>query len=108
MRCVLVIPSWIPEDIFPSKLASSQLNYWQPLGTLYVASSLTKAGHEVRFLNGAFMSHQAILDEIAAFRPGFVGVYSTTFGWTGARRTTAQAPPRAAGRRVFCRGPSGA
>ncbi len=94
MRCVLVIPSWIPEDIFPSKLASSQLNYWQPLGTLYVASSLTKAGHEVRFLNGAFMSHQAILDEIAAFRPGFVGVYSTTFGWTGARRTTADLKAR--------------
>lgn len=89
MRCALVIPSWIPEDIFPPKLAGSQLNYWQPLGTLYVASSLARAGHEVRFLNGAFMSHRALLDEIAAFSPRFVGVYSTTFGWAGARRTAA-------------------
>jgi radical SAM superfamily enzyme YgiQ (UPF0313 family) len=89
MRCVLVIPSWVPEDIFPAKLAGSQLNYWQPLGTLYVASSLTKAGHEVRFLNGAFMTHQAILDEVAAFRPQFAGIYSTTFGWTRAQRTAA-------------------
>ncbi len=89
MRCVLVIPSWVPEDIFPAKLAGSQLNYWQPLGTLYVASSLMRAGHEVRFLNGAFMSHQAILDEVKALRPGFAGIYSTTFGWAGARRTAA-------------------
>lgn len=69
MRCALVIPSWAPEDIFPSRTAGSQLNYWQPLGTLYVASSLMQAGHEVRFLDGAFLSHQAILDELAGFRP---------------------------------------
>ncbi len=89
MRCVLVIPSWAPEDIFPSKTAGAQLNYWQPLGTLYVASSLMQAGHEVRFLNGAFLSHEAILDEVAAFRPHFAGIYSTTFGWQGAERTAA-------------------
>ncbi len=94
MRCLLVIPSWVPEDIFPAKLAGSQLNYWQPLGTLYVASSLMRAGHEVRFLNGAFMTHQEILDEVAKFRPGFAGVYSTTFGWAGARRTAADLKAR--------------
>lgn len=89
MRCALVIPSWRPEDIFPARTVGSQQNYWQPLGTLYVASSLERAGHEVRFLNGAFLSHQALVDQVAAFRPRLVGIYSTTFGWPGAERTAA-------------------
>ena len=42
MRCALIIPAWVPEDIFSSKTASSQINYWQPLGTLYVAAVLQK------------------------------------------------------------------
>ena len=81
MKCALVIPSWVPEEIFSSKTAGSQINYWQPLGTLYVASSLLKAGHDVRFLNGAFISHEKILHEITNFNPDVVGIYSTTFGW---------------------------
>ncbi|PKL52019.1 MAG: B12-binding domain-containing radical SAM protein [Nitrospira bacterium HGW-Nitrospira-1] len=87
MRCALVIPSWVPEDIFSSKTAGSQINYWQPLGTLYVAAVLQKAGHEVRFFNGAFMSHKQILAEIKQFDPGFIGIYSTTFGWKKAKKT---------------------
>jgi anaerobic magnesium-protoporphyrin IX monomethyl ester cyclase len=87
MRCALIIPSWIPEEIFPAKTASSQINYWQPLGTLYVAASLMKAGHEVRFLNGAFLSHREILDNVIDFGPDLVGIYSTTFGWKKAIRT---------------------
>ena len=81
MKCALVIPSWIPEDIFSSKTAGSQINYWQPLGTLYVASSLMKAGHEVIFLNGAFMTHSRILKELIEFSPDVAGIYSTAFGW---------------------------
>ncbi len=87
MRCALIIPSWVPEDIFSSKTAGSQINYWQPIGTLYVASSLLKAGHDVKFLNGAFMAHSEILDNVSAYKPDFVGVYSTTFGWNRAIRT---------------------
>ena len=59
MRCALIIPAWVPGDIFPPKTAGSQLNYWQPLGTLYVASSLARAGHEVRFLDGAFFAKKS-------------------------------------------------
>jgi radical SAM superfamily enzyme YgiQ (UPF0313 family) len=94
MRCVLIIPAWIPGDIFPSRTAGSQLNYWQPLGTLSVASSLVQAGHEVRFLNGAFLSHEAILAEVAAFQPHWVGIYATTFGWPKARKTAADVRER--------------
>ena len=94
MRCALVIPSWAPEDLFPAKTAGSQLNYWQPLGTLYVAASLQRAGHEVRFLDGAFLSRQAILDQLSAFRPEWVGIYATAFGWPRAERTAADVTER--------------
>jgi radical SAM superfamily enzyme YgiQ (UPF0313 family) len=90
MKCALVIPSWVPEDIFSTKTAASQINYWQPLGTLYVASSLMKAGHEVRFLNGAFMTHEEILHQIGQYEPEFIGIYSTAFGWKKAMHTAAE------------------
>lgn len=81
MKCALVIPAWIPEEIFPAKTVSSQVNYWQPLGTLYVAACLLKAGHEVSFLNGAFLTHGRILRRLLQFKPDVVGIYSTAFGW---------------------------
>jgi radical SAM superfamily enzyme YgiQ (UPF0313 family) len=87
MKCALIIPSWVPEEIFSSKTASSQINYWQPLGTLYVAAVLQRAGHEVIFINGAFMTHEQILADLENFSPRFIGIYSTTFGWTKAKKT---------------------
>ncbi|MEK7683224.1 MAG: radical SAM protein, partial [Nitrospirota bacterium] len=70
-----------------SKTASSQINYWQPLGTLYVAAVLQKEGHEVKFFNGAFMTHEEILGGVRKFMPEFIGIYSTTFGWEKAKKT---------------------
>ena len=87
MKCVLIHPAWSPAEIFPAKTASSQINYWQPLGTLYVGSAMLEAGHEVEFLNGAFMSHEAIMARVAEIRPEFAGLYSTTFGFPKAVRT---------------------
>ncbi|MDX1777123.1 MAG: radical SAM protein [Desulfobulbales bacterium] len=89
MKCALIIPAWAPEDIFSSKTAGSQINYWQPLGTLYVAAALQQAGHEVRFYNGAFMTHDEIIEQIKEYQPGFAGLYSTAFGWEKARKTAA-------------------
>jgi radical SAM superfamily enzyme YgiQ (UPF0313 family) len=90
MKCALVIPSWEPEEIFSSRTAGSQINYWQPLGTLYVASSLLKAGHEVKFLNGAFMKHAEIMDALLDYKPDMTGIYSTAFGWNKARFTASE------------------
>ncbi|GAB4333671.1 MAG: radical SAM protein [Desulfobulbaceae bacterium] len=86
MKCALIIPAWEPEEIFPSRTAASQINYWQPLGTLYVASALREAGHEVCFLNGAFLSHEEILRTVTADPPEVIGLYSTTFGWPKAQQ----------------------
>jgi len=90
MKCALIIPAWAPEEIFSSKVAGSQINYWQPIGTLYVAASIMKAGHEVRFLNGAFMTHTDIIKEVSEFKPDIVGIYSTTFGWKKAVFTASE------------------
>ncbi|MBZ0157994.1 MAG: B12-binding domain-containing radical SAM protein [Alphaproteobacteria bacterium] len=89
MRCALIIPAWTPEDIFSSKTSSSQINYWQPLGTLYVAAVLRRAGHEVVFLNGAFMTRESILSATREFMPDVIGLYSTTFGWNRAKEAAA-------------------
>lgn len=87
MKCALIIPSWLPEELFPSKTAGFQINYWQPLGTLYVAACLQQAGHEVKFYNGAFMTEAELKRELSQFAPAFVGIYSTTFGWNKAVAT---------------------
>jgi len=87
MKCALIIPAWTPQELFPASTAGSQINYWQPLGTLYIAACLQRAGHEVRFYNGAFESHHAILQQLKHYRPAFVGLYATTFGWHKALNT---------------------
>jgi anaerobic magnesium-protoporphyrin IX monomethyl ester cyclase len=87
MKCAFIIPAWRPTEIFSSKTASSQINYWQPVGSLSVAAVLRGAGHEVIFLNGAFMTHEEILRDIENFSPEFIGIYSTTFGWEKAKKT---------------------
>ncbi len=87
MKCALIIPAWAPEDIFSSKTAGSQINYWQPLGTLYVAAALQKAGHEVSFYNGAFMTHDGIMAQVKEHQPEVIGLYSTAFGWDRAKKT---------------------
>jgi anaerobic magnesium-protoporphyrin IX monomethyl ester cyclase len=89
MKCALIIPAWLPEDIFSQKTAGSQINYWQPLGTLYVAAAMRQAGHDVRFYNGAFMTHEEIVAAVTSYEPEVVGLYSTTFGWHRARKTAA-------------------
>jgi len=87
MKCALIIPAWEPEEIFPTGTAASQINYWQPLGTLWVAAALQQAGHEVEFFNGAFLSHTEIFQAVTRLSPDFIGLYSTTFGWPKAKKT---------------------
>jgi radical SAM superfamily enzyme YgiQ (UPF0313 family) len=86
MKCALVIPAWVPEEIFSSRTAASQINYWQPLGTLYVAAALREAGHEVAVFNGAFLSREEILKRLREFGPDLAGLYATAFGWKKAVR----------------------
>ncbi len=85
MKCALIFPAWTPQELFPRETAGSQINYWQPLGVLYIAAMLLKTGHEVRFFNGAFLRHEEIMRRVADFNPGFAAIYSVTFGWYKAK-----------------------
>jgi hypothetical protein len=87
MRCALVIPSG-PEDIFSSKTASSQINYWQPLGTLYVAAVLQQAGMKSDFQRRLPFARRGP-SPVNQFCSAFIGIYSTTFGWKKAKKTAA-------------------
>jgi radical SAM superfamily enzyme YgiQ (UPF0313 family) len=105
MKCALVVPAWRPEEIFSSRTAGSQINYWQPLGTLYVAASLREAGHDVKFLNGAFLSHEDIMAGLRSFGPEAVGLYSTAFGWDKAIHAAGAIKSSLPGAFVFSGGP---
>jgi radical SAM superfamily enzyme YgiQ (UPF0313 family) len=87
VKCALIIPAWAPQELFPRETAGSQVNYWQPLGMLYIAAALRQAGHEVRFFNGAFLAQEEILQRVGEFDPRFAGIYATTFGWNKAMQT---------------------
>ncbi len=104
MKCALIIPAWVPEEIFSSKTAGSQINYWQPVGTLMVAAVLQRAGHFVKFINGAFLTHDQLLREVEQFSPDFVGIYATTFGWNKARKTAADLRKRIGNHCFICAG----
>jgi radical SAM superfamily enzyme YgiQ (UPF0313 family) len=103
MKCVLIMPAWTPDEIFSSRTVSSQLNYWQPLGPLYVGASLLEAGHDVTFLDGALLDLQEIVRRVRDLRPDFAGIYSTTFGWPAAVET-AEAVKSVAGDIFTCVG----
>ena len=89
MRIALLMPSWLPEDIFPTKTARSQVNYWQPLGVLYVAASLLEDGHDVRFFDGSFLGHDELMKRVRGYKPEMVGIYSNTPLWKKAKKTAA-------------------
>ncbi len=89
MKCALIVPAWTPGELFPASTAGSQINYWQPLGMLYIAACLLRAGHQVKFCDGGFMSHAQILREVMAFDTDFAGIYATAFGWDKAKNTAA-------------------
>ena len=84
---MVILPSWKPDDIYPSKLAKSALSYQHPLGLLYIATCIQEAGHEVELVDGAFWTQQEVLDKVRAFEPGFVGISANASLWKKAART---------------------
>ncbi|MHB8859793.1 MAG: B12-binding domain-containing radical SAM protein [Thermoleophilia bacterium] len=86
---MVILPSWKPDDIYPSKLAKSAISYQHPLGLLYIATCIQEAGHEVRLVDGAFWTHSEVIDQVREFQPGFVGVSANASMWTKAMKTAA-------------------
>ncbi|MHB8968755.1 MAG: B12-binding domain-containing radical SAM protein [Thermoleophilia bacterium] len=87
MKSMVILPSWKPDDIYPSKLAKSAISYQHPLGLLYIATCIEDAGHEVELVDGAFWTQKEVLDKVRAFQPGFVGVSANASMWKKAAKT---------------------
>ncbi|MFC1852469.1 B12-binding domain-containing radical SAM protein [candidate division CSSED10-310 bacterium] len=85
MRCLLLMPSWQPSDVFFDSFADSQLTYWQPTGLMYVAAALKQAGHTVRLIDGAFHDSDWIELACREFQPQFIGTYSNVPMWENAK-----------------------
>ena len=86
---MVILPSWKPDDIYPSKVARSAISYQHPLGLLYIATCIQEAGHEVELVDGAFWTRKEILDKVRAFRPQFAGVSANASMWTKAMKAAA-------------------
>jgi len=84
---MVILPSWKPDDIYPSKLAKSAISYQHPLGLLYIATCIQEAGHEVELVDGAFWTQKEVIDKVKAFRPGFVGVSANASMFKKAAKT---------------------
>lgn len=87
LKSMVILPSWKPDDIYPSKLAKSAISYQHPLGLLYIATCIQAAGHQVELVDGAFWTHKEVIGKVRAFRPGFVGVSANASMWKKAMRT---------------------
>jgi anaerobic magnesium-protoporphyrin IX monomethyl ester cyclase len=81
MKCIIIFPAWEAADVYITGFAGSQIHYQQPTGVLYVAAAIRKAGHEVKLLDGAFLTNEEIMNEVREFKPRFVGVYGNTPLW---------------------------
>ena len=68
MKVVLAVPQWFTQRPI------------QPMGLLYLASVLRRAGHSVRIIDGEVerIGHDALVDIVAAERPDLFGMTTTT------------------------------
>lgn len=89
MKVAMVFPPWTPQEVFTGNFGMFVGGRWHPLGILSVAAALREAGHDVRVFDGGLMTEDEIMPPLAAFGPGMVGMYLTTFSW-GAMNSLAE------------------
>jgi anaerobic magnesium-protoporphyrin IX monomethyl ester cyclase len=86
MRCAILVPEWRTEDVFLAAFARSMGSYQEPSGALYIAASLLSAGHSVQYDDGALRSNDHMVQRMARFAPGFVGLSVVAPLWPSAKR----------------------
>jgi len=80
MKCALIIPSWVPAEIFASRTAGSQINYWQPVGTLSVVlPCCSRPGTRSGSSTAPSCPTSRCSTRLRRFQPRFIGLYATTF-----------------------------
>ncbi len=80
MKVMLIVPPWTLKDIRAHD-TQGIAGAWPPIGSLYIASVLRQAGHEVVFRDGAFYTHKQMLDIIAEEQPDVLGAFVIAMFW---------------------------
>lgn len=97
MKVLLATPPQPMSSIMPDRFKSMAgvlkliggnrpiLGLQPPYGLLYLSAALRQAGHEVQVIDGLREAPCAVIDRIASWRPGIVGISSVTFNWGEAK-----------------------
>ncbi|MBN1297682.1 radical SAM protein [bacterium] len=84
MKVMLLVPPWTIWDIRAHD-TQGIAGMWPPIGTLYIAAVLRKAGFDVAFREGGFYSHRQLIDVIREERPDAVGAFVIAMFWERTR-----------------------
>ncbi len=84
MKVMLIVPPWTVLDIRAHD-TQGIAGFWPPVGTLYIASVLRKAGHDVVFRDGGFYTHAEMLREIDREKPDVLGAFVIAMFWERTR-----------------------
>lgn len=80
MKVMLIVPPWTIHDI-RAEDTQGIAGRWPPIGTLYIASVLREAGHEVVFRDGAFSNQDQLADLVVRERPDVLGAFVIAMFW---------------------------
>ena len=80
MKCILVMPSWDPADVYTGEFSKNVSGVWPPIGHLCsLAATLLQKNNEVEIIDGAFFNHMAVVRQVLTSGASFVGLYVNAF-----------------------------
>ncbi len=94
MKILLVTAPYHWEQTHEPYMRNTVTGAHPPIGLLYIAAVLRRAGHQVRVLDGVFASQDRIMQCIAEFSPQLVGISSVANMWPSSRRLAEQIKKR--------------
>ena len=80
MKVMLIVPPWTIRDIRAHD-TQGIAGMWPPIGTLYIASVLREAGHDVVFRDGAFYTENELAEIIQREAPDVLGAFVIAMFW---------------------------
>ncbi len=84
MKVMLIVPPWTICDIRAHD-TQGIAGKWPPIGTLYIASVLRNDGFEVVFKDGAFYTHDELIQDICKEKPDALGAFVIAMFWERAQ-----------------------
>ncbi len=105
MKIVLAMPPWSKTEVFTGNFGLFVGGFWHPYGLLSLAATFREAGHDVTFLDGAFVSEDETVKRVKEIDPDAVAIYITTFLFHSIRSVTARLKQEIPGLTIIGGGP---